>query len=513
MDENNKRIAKNTFYLYIRQFIILALSFITTRVVLDKLGASDYGINNLVAGFVASFAVLNNILSSSTRRFLALYIGERDENCLTKTFSTSLTLHFAIAIIVVIILESVGIWFLNTKLNIIPERMYAANWVFQLAMITTFFNIVQTPYLAAVTAHEKFTVYAAMSVYDVFAKLAIIYLLIFFHGDKLIIYSVLQTAVTLTSLLIYNIYCTRSFKECRLSLKTDKRLMKEMLSFSSWGVFGHIITVVNTQGISIILNIFFSTVINAARGLAQTVNFVIAQFITGFLTAAQPQLVKYYGAGEMDKFVRLIFNVTQYTLFLLALIAVPCVLEIDYVIGLWLGNEVPPYTCSFVKITLLCGIIYRSNSMVENGLNAIGRVKENNIYSVPAYLISIPLVYIVLKNDLSPNVAYWVSSVPPLISFIINLILLSKYTIFSGWKFFLDVFVKNIVLIILSAIIPILVQFNMNPGLVRFLTVCSISLLSTITIIWFLGLNESTKLMVKELIRRKLHINLSRSDK
>lgn len=346
-------------------------------------------------------------------------------------------------------------------------------------------------------AHEKFTVYATMSIFDVVAKLAVIYLLIYLPGDKLIIYSGLQLAVMLASLLIYRIYCTKQFPECRWSLKVDKPLMKEMLKFSGWGVFGHVITVVNGQGISIILNLFFNTVMNAARGLAQTVNVVISQFITGFLTAAQPQLVKFYGAGEMDKFVRLIFNVTQYTLFLLALFVVPCLLEIDYVIGLWLGNDVPPYTCAFVKITLFCGVIYRSNSMVESGLNAIGRVKENNMYSVPAYLLSIPLFYIALKYFDSPITAYWFGSIPLLLSFIINMILLSKYIEFPGWKFFTDIFLKNTCLILLSAIIPFVVQQFMASGIARFIVICSLSVICTFTVIWFLGMNKTAKNMAK----------------
>ena len=504
MNENNKRIARNTFYLYIRQLTIMALSFITTRVVLEKLGAEDYGLNNLVAGFVASFSVLNSILSSGTRRFLALYIGSGEEHKLRLTFSTARVIHIVIAFVVVIVLETGGLWFMNAKLNIAPDRMYAANWVFQMAMISTLFSIVQTPYMAAVTAHEKFTLYATMSIFDVVAKLAVIYLLIFLPGDKLIIYSILQMAVILIGLVIYRIYCVRQFPECRGAMKVDKPLLKEMLTFSGWGVLGHVITVVNSQGVSIILNIFFSTVMNAARGLAQTVNAVVSQFVMGFLAAAQPQLVKYYGAGEMDKFVRLIFNVTQYTLFLLALIVVPCLLEIDYVIGLWLGNDVPPYTCAFVKITLFCGIIYRSNSMVENGLQAIGRVKENNMYSVPVYLLSIPLVWGVLKMDLGPIAAYWVASVPPLISFIINMILLSKYSNFPGWKFFTDIFLKNTGLIIMSAVVPFVVQMYMEPGLLRFLTVCSISVVCTFITIWTLGMNQATRHMFIEKIGNKV---------
>lgn len=504
MEENNKKIAKNTAYLYFRQFIIMVLSFVTTRVVLDKLGASDYGINNLVAGFVASFSVLNSILSSGTRRFLALALGKNDAKILNSTFSTSFVIHIIISAVMAIALETFGLWFMNSKLNIPTDRMYAANWVFQIAVVSTIFNVIQTPYIATVTAHEKFTIYAIMSIFDVIAKLAIIYLLILIPGDKLIIYSILQLTVTLSGLLIYRIYSLKHFPECRISLKVDKTLMKEMLKFSGWGVFGHIITVINNQGISIILNIFFNTVMNAARGLAMTVNFMIAQFITGFLTAAQPQLVKFYGAGEMEKFVKLISNVTQYSLFLLAIIMVPCLLEIDYVLWLWLGEDVPPYTSSFIKITLICGIIYRSNGMVEQGLQAIGRVKENNLYSVPVYLLSIPLFYIALKCFDNPLVGYWVGNIPPLLSFIINMILLSKFTIFSAKEFIVTIFLKNIGLILLSTIIPFTIHSFMTPGLARFIIVCTTSVICTISIIWMLGLNSATKDMFRNMLMTKL---------
>ncbi len=481
----------------------MAISFVTTRVVLEKLGASDYGINNLVGGFVASFAVLNSILSSGTRRFLALYIGKNNDKELKLTFSTAFAIHILIAVIVGIALETAGIWFLNAKLNIEPTRMAAAHWVFQLSVINTIVNIIMTPYMAAVTAHEKFSIYAAMSVFDVVGKLLVIYILILLPGDKLIIYAILQLAISLTGILIYRIYCGYQFPECGNSVKVNKKLLKEMLCFSGWGVFGHIITVVNSQGMSIILNLFFSTVMNAARGLANTVNLIIAQFITGFQTAAQPQLVKFYGAGEMDRFFRLIFNVTQYTLFLLAIVTVPCLLELDYIVGLWLGDDIPPYTCDFVKITLICGIIYRSNSMIESGLSAIGRVKENNMYSVPVYLLSLPLVYLVLKLDMDPTAAYWIGSVPPLISFLINLFLLSKFTAFPAKKYFLNIFLKNLGLVLISAVLPFIVQIHMVPGFLRFISVSLLSLASTCVTIWFLGLNNDLKLTIRKKISER----------
>lgn len=503
MEENNKRIAKNTIYLYVRMLIMTALGFITTRIVLDKLGVSDYGIYTLVGGFVGMFTVLNNILNTGTNRFIALALGKGDFDLQKITFSTSFTLHVIIAFIIFLLLESFGLWYLNTNLNIEPDRMYAANWVFQFSVVSASVSITQTPYTASVTAHEKFNLYAIMSIFDATSKLVILYLLIIVPGDKLIVYSALLFIISLTNLFIYRIYCIRKFKECCMSLKIDRSLLKEMTNFAGWSAFGHIITVVNSQGIAIILNLFFSTVMNAARGLAHTVNLMIANFIAGFMTAAQPQLIKYYGIGDMERFKRLIFNATQYSLFLLALFTVPVILEIDYVINLWLGGNVPPYTCTFVKITMICGIIYRSNTMIDQGITAAGFVKLLNTISIPVYLLSIPLFYFVLWMGWGPVIAYWIGSVPPLLAFLLNLGIIKKKLNFPSGRYFIHIFCKNILLIIISMIIPYLIQKQMQSGLFRFLIVCTVSVLSTSTIIWSLGLNNETRDMVKTKILGK----------
>lgn len=503
MDDNNKRIVKNTIYLYIRMLVIMALSFFTTRVVLDKLGSADYGINNLVGGFVAMFAVLNSILQSSTNRFIALHLGKGDKELSRVTFSTSFALHLIIALIIVVCLEIGGLWLLNSKLNIDPDRMWAAQWVFHIAVFTVFWQVTQTPFSATVTAHEHFNMYAVMSIYDTITKLLILYLLVVIPFDKLVAYAFLQMAVSFTSVWIYRAYCLKKFEECSLSLKIDKPLAKEMLKFSGWGVFGHLITVINVQGNSILLNIFYNTVMNAARGLAQTVSYTIAQFIAGFLTAAQPQLVKYWGAGDKEHFNQLIFNATQYTLFLVALIGIPIVLEIDYVLGLWL-TEVPPYTTQFVQITVICSIIYRSNTLVDQGINAAGYVKQLNILSVPIYLLTIPLVYMALKCGWGPIAAYWFASIPALLAFLSNLWILSHYTGFPGGKYFLHVFAKSLGLILVSMIIPFVVQTQMEQGIIRFFVVCGLAEICTVAVLYKFGLNDYGRQMIKDKILGKV---------
>lgn len=509
MEDSNKRIVKNTLYLYIRTFVIMILSFITTKIVLDKLGQSDYGVYNLVGGFVAMFTILNSILNTGTSRFIALYIGKGNKEKLQRTFTNAVFIHLAIGIIIVLLLESLGIWFLNNKLNIEPTRMVAANWIFQFSVLTTFLSVIQTPYSAAVTAHEKFNIYAAMSIYDVIAKLAILFLLVYIPGDKLIIYGALLLMVSAISIIIYRIYCIQNFKECNWSTKTDKAILKEMLTFSGWTALGNVISNVNSQGISILLNIFFNTIMNAARGLATTVNFTISQFISGFMTASQPQLVKYYGTGDMQRFNKLIFNVSQYSLFLVAFVAVPVIMEIDYVLKLWLGNNVPPYTADFIRITMICSLVYKGNGMIESGIIAIGRMKELNTWSIPFQLITLPLTYISLKCGFSPATTYWFISIPPTCCFIVNIILLSRMINFQGWRFFNKIFLKTILLVLLSCVIPYIVREQMEEGLIRFIVVCLLSVICTIVIMWFYGLNSE----VKQLMIEKIKLRLKRFNK
>lgn len=312
IQDNNKRIFKNTAYLYVRQLVIMALSFFTTRIVLEKLGASDYGVNNVVAGFVSMFMLVNSILQGATSRFLSLHLGKNDQQLMKTTFSTAFYMHLAIAVGMFILLESIGIWFLNSESNIPADRMFAANVVFQLSVLTVMIGITQTSYIAIMTSHEHFNMYAYMSIFDVVAKLLILYLLVVIPFDKLIVYAALQATVSLIVAMTYRIYCVRNFEEAHVSRLFDKALCKEMLIFSGTGIVGNTCVVMNTQGLNMLVNIFFSTLVNAALGIANRVNTIILAFVSIFMQAAQPQLVKYYGAGDMQNFHRLIsFRVTS----------------------------------------------------------------------------------------------------------------------------------------------------------------------------------------------------------
>ena len=497
MNNNNKNIVKNTVYLYIRMLVMTALGFITTRVVLDKLGVSDYGIYSLVGGFVSMFTVLNSILNTGTSRFIALALGTGNIDEQKRTFSTSFALHILIAFIIFIILESFGLWYLNSELNIESNRMEAANWVFQFSVISVSLSITQTPFSASVTAHEKFNLYAIMSIFDAVSKLLVLYLLVIIPGDKLIIYAGMIFVVSLMNLIIYRMYCIRNFAECRMKIKIDKPLMREMTKFAGWSTLGHIVTVVNGQGISILFNLFYNTVLNAARGLSGSVTFMISNFISGFMTAAQPQLVKYYGARDMENFRKLIFNVSLYSIFLIAIVMGPVLLEIDYVVKLWLGGNVPQYTTDFIKISMFLTLVYRSNSMVETGIQASGYVKLLNTWSVPVYLGVIPLVWFALKMNWGPIIAIIFANFASLLTFFINLYIIKHTINFPSWDYFRIVFLKNVLLVLIALAIPFIVQQQLDEGALRFIIVCSLSVICTIIILWFWGLNHETRILVK----------------
>ena len=505
MEKNNKRIFKNTAYLYVRQLVIMGLSFFTTRIVLEKLGAGDFGVNNVVAGFVSMFTLVNSILQTSTSRFLSLNLGKNNAELMKRTFSTAFYMHLMIAVAVVILLESFGIWFLNTKLNIPADRMFAANVVFQLSVFSVFIGITQTPYTAILTSHEHFDMYAYMSVFDVVAKLAVLFFLIYIPFDKLIVYTSLQTIVSLIVAATYRIYCSRKFKETHLSKLFDKKLCKEMTVFSGWGIVGNLAVTLNNQGLNILINIFFTTVVNAALGLANRVNFTILTFVGGFMTAAQPQLVKYYGANDMKNFHRLIFNISQYSLFMLAIIGVPVLMEIDYVLNLWL-TEVPEYTSAFIKITIFNSIISYSNRFVDQGLVASNHMKELNLYSSTLYLVELPLMYVALKLGASPIFVYAISCFTVLICLFINVKMPSKFTGFPGRQYIQTVFFKTLVLILIACVPPYLICIAMPEGLLRFLIVCSVSVLSTMTVLMQFALNKESRHMVTEKIKKILHI-------
>lgn len=354
--ENNKRIAKNTLLLYVRMLFTIIVGLYTSRVVLNTLGVNDYGIYNVVGGIVAMLAFLNSAMTAASQRFISFELGTKNYQRLKEVFSTSVTIHLIIAGIIFIISETIGLWFLNTHMNISSDRMEAANWVYQCSILTFMVTVISVPYNACIVAHERMKAFAYISIIEVGLKLIIVYLLLVFSTDKLITYAILIFSVSVIIRVIYGIYCKRNFEECIYRFSVKRALWKQMLSFVGWGMLANFGVSLRLQGANILLNIFFNPAVNAARGIAMQVNGIVINFSNNFLMALNPQITKEYANGNIDRTITLIYAGSRYSFYLLSIISLPMIVSIDYLLKLWLGI-VPEYTNIFLKLTIVAALI------------------------------------------------------------------------------------------------------------------------------------------------------------
>ncbi len=333
---SNTRIAKNTLILYLRMILILCVGLYTSRIVLNTLGVEDYGIYNVVGGFVAFFSFLNGAMATATQRFITYELAQGNVERQINTFSTSVIIHFTIALLIVIAAETVGLWFVCNKLVIPEERFLAAIWVYQFSILTMFVSIVSIPYNAAIIAHEKMSAFAYISILDTVLKLVIVLLLTIVTFDKLVFYAALLFGISLLDRLIYGIYCKRHFAETRIKLIFDKKLFREMTNIAGWSLFGNIAGVFYTQGLNVLLNMFFGPVVNSARAIAVTIQGVVTGFVSNFQMALNPQITKSYAVGDLHRMHSLIFASSKYSFFLLLFIALPIMIETRTILTLWL---------------------------------------------------------------------------------------------------------------------------------------------------------------------------------
>lgn len=450
---NNKRIAKNTILLYFRMFVMMAIGLFTSRVILDALGASDYGIYNVVGGLVTMFSVLTGAMSVATSRFLTFALGVGDKEQLRKTFVTAVNIHLLIAAVMIVIAEVAGIWFLNNKLNIPTERMGAANIVLQFSIATFVINLVNVPYTSSIISHERMGIYAYFTLYDVFVKLLIVYALYVSPIDRLVIYALLLCLANLTTQIIYWIYCKRKFEECRYSFCLDKTLLKKMFGFIGWAFWGNAAVVAKDQGMTLLLNIFCGTLVNAAQGVANQVNSMVNRFVTNFMTAVQPQITKQYAAGEYETMNILIIRSTKFSAFLMLILIVPIIVNIDDLLSLWLV-KVPIHTSSFVSLILFYSFVDCFTTGLVTGILANGKIKKYEIALTITYVINIICAYAILKIGMPPEALYGLLILFKFFVFVIQLLLsrtmfalpLSVY-VRSMFRFVMPVLALGIILI------------------------------------------------------------------
>lgn len=398
---NNKRLAKNTLFLYFRMFIIMGVTFYTTRVVLQVLGVSDYGIYNTVAGVVVLFAFLNTAMITTTQRYLNYYLGKDDEKIVELCFSMSLIVHVAIGVLLVVLAECIGLWFIYFKMSLPTERMDAALWTLHLAVLTTFFNVVRSPYNACMIAYEKMDFYAYISIFEAILKLAIVYVLLLSNNDRLILYGVLVLAVSILIMLAYKIYCNRNYEISKFKFRWDKPMFMSLFQFSSFSLLGNAANAGTQQGVNMIVNIFAGVAANAAIGVSNQLSHGIYSFITNFQVAFNPTLIKTYAQNEFGELRSLIYRVSKYSYFLMFIISLPVLVYCDEFLAIWL-KEVPDFTSAFCRLTIASLLIDTFAEPLWKTVQASGNIKRYQLTVSAILLCNLPLAYLLLFEGLSP---------------------------------------------------------------------------------------------------------------
>lgn len=502
---SNKRIAKNTLILYLRMIFILCVGLYTSRIVLNTLGVEDYGIYNVVGGFVAFFSFLNGAMATATQRFITFELARGNIGRQITTFSTAAIIHFAIAIIIVIAAETIGLWFVYHKLVIPEERFSAAIWVYQFSILTMFVSIVSIPYNAAIIAHEKMSAFAYISIFDTVLKLAIVLLLTIVSFDKLIFYAALLFGISLLGRLIYGIYCKRHFEETRVKLVFDKNLFREMTNIAGWSLFGNIAGVFYTQGLNVLLNMFFGPAVNAARAIAVTIQGVVTGFVSNFQMVLNPQITKSYAVGDLQRMHSLIFASSKYSFFLLLLIALPIMVETQTILTVWL-KIVPVHTIWFTRLILCILLIDALSNPLMISSQAVGRVKIYQSVVGGLMLLILPIAYVALKLGGNPEMVFMVHLLIAVVALIARVIIVGQMVSFSFISYARKVLLP-VCSVFLLAVCASTILFGVTPdgGILKTAIVIVLTLFFTGTAILIAGMNATERHLLREKITDLRH--------
>lgn len=501
--DNNKRIAKNTLFLYLRMFVIMLTALFTSRIVLDVLGAADYGLNNVIGGVVVLFSFLNAALLSATQRYINFYLGKQDYKQTNIVFCMSMNTYLLLSILVVILGETIGMWFVNTQLNIPQDRVYAAQWVYQFTLLQFVINLLRVPYNASIIAYERMNFYAYISLIEVIIKLLVVYLLYITSYDKLIFYSFLYTIIPLSITVIYKWYCNRNFETTKYRVIWDKVAFKEMFCFSGWSLFGSLANLAAHQGLNILINIFYGVTVNAAAGIANQISTNVYQFISNFQTAFQPQIIKTYAAKELEHFNKLIFQTSKFSYFMVLVLVLPILFTIDGILDIWL-KAVPEYTAIFCRLILVYFSIEAITAPLWMSVQATGKIRNYQILMASLIFLNFPIAYIVLKLGL-PVYSIWI------VRIMVNLVVMIARCIYMKKKlnFPLLPYIKAVIMPIVSVTlvalpIPILLYYTIHGFWQNMIIVGIITFALTVVDVYFVGMNTHEKLIARNMILKKI---------
>lgn len=481
--------------------IMMGVSFYTSRVILQVLGVDDYGIYTVVGGVVALFGVISNSLSTATQRFITHALGKNDPKNLNKVFSTSILVHIAMCVLIFILAETLGLWFLENKMQIPTDRTNAALWVYQCAVVSSVIMIMSVPYNAAIIAHEKMGVFAAISLIEVILKLGIVYLLYLFSVDKLVLYSVMLVLTQLCIRFCYTFYCNKNFEETKIHFVKDSNLIKEIGLFSTWSLLGNAAYISYTQGLNVLLNMFFSPSVNAARGIAVQVQSAVNQFVANFQTAMNPQITKSYASGNIDYMHNLVFKSARFSFYMLYILSLPIIIECETILNIWL-TIVPEYTIIFLKLILFITWINAIANPLIISVKATGRIRTYEMVVGGIMLTILPISYVFLKFGCPPYSVFIVNLFVEIVAQIFRIWISHNLIHFSIIKYIKEVIIKSAMVAIIAAVLPLTLHEVLDKNTLSFLVTCAVSVISCCIVIYFLGLSKSERMMINKNINK-----------
>lgn len=485
--------------------VILVVSLYTSRMVLKYLGVNDFGIYNVVGGVTSLMTIVNTAMTIATNRYLAYHVGKGDAEQLHKTFSITFTIYIYLCLFFLLIAETVGLWFLNTQLNIPAGRMVAANLIYQFTIISVINSLLVNPYNAAIVAHEHMKVYAYVSLLEYGLKLGTVLCLPLIPMDSLIAYGALHLLVMVGITVIYRIYCYRRFPECRFKYYKDSQMFREILSYSGWNLFGAGAAAAKGAGVNILLNMFFNPAINASRGIAGQVNGAVHMFFSNFIFAVRPQITKYYAQDNITEMFKLVIRSTKFSWFLILLCSMPVIIEAPVLIQLWLG-QLPDYVIAFTRLTILISAINSISSPLMTVAHATGRIKFYQFVVGTLQILIVPAVYIGLKLGGSPIAAYLISLFIDTLALIVRLWIVKRLIpTFDVFDYSKRIFIPIFFVTTIAALLPVLSHYLLSPSLFHAVITILISFVSTITSIYFVGLDKAERSYVVGMVRSKIH--------
>jgi O-antigen/teichoic acid export membrane protein len=494
--ENNKRIAKNTLLLYFRMMLTMIVSLYTVRVVLGTLGIVDYGLYNVVGGVVYMFSFLSGTMAAATQRFFAYELGRKNYDQLKKTFNMTITIYVIIAVVILILAETVGLWFLNTQMTIPANRMEAARWIYQFSILTFMMTMFTIPYNAAIIAHERMNIYAYISIIEVSLKLVIVYFLVIFSFDKLKLYAVLIFGVTTIITFIYRAYCKRKFIECRFTFYWNTPLFIEIVNYSGWNLFGALAYVFNNQGVNILLNIFFGPVVNAARAISFQINNAINQFVQNFMTATRPQIIKYYAAGEKQQMLNLVFQSSKLSFLLLFILSMPILIETNFILSIWI-KTVPEYVVLFTRLIIISALIDSLSYPLMTAAQATGKIKKYQTYVGGVMIINLPVSYFFLKLGSPPQTIFYLAIITSIICLLLRLGFLKNMVKLPVMQFISNVIIPLSLSTVVAYILPYFLLKILDEGIMRFLITGITGLITSAISIYTIALTKNEKTYIE----------------